>query len=126
MKLHHLFTINFPIAVLFGLTCSLLPALVLQMYGLSVDDAAIWVTRLVGGAILGFATLMWFGRKTAAVESRRSIALALLVQDAVGFIASMEIQLRGSINALGWTSPILYGALAFGYAYILFVRPADS
>ena len=126
MKLRHLFTINFPIAVFFGLTGSLLPALVLQLYGLPVDDAAIWVTRLVGGTILGFATLMWFGRKTASVESRRSIALALLVQDAVGFIASMEIQLKGSINALGWTSPILYGALAFGYAYFLFIRPQDS
>ena len=126
MKLQHLFTINFPIAVFFGLTCSLLPALVLQMYGLPVDDAAIWVTRLVGGSLLGFATLMWFGRKTATFESRRAIALALLIQDAVGFIASMEIQLRGSINALGWTSPILYGALGFGYAYFLFVRPTDS
>jgi hypothetical protein len=58
MKLRHLFTINFPIAVFFGLVCSILPALVLQMYDLPVDDGAIWVTRLVGGSILGFATLM--------------------------------------------------------------------
>ncbi|MGW8227238.1 MAG: hypothetical protein ACWGOY_15965 [Anaerolineales bacterium] len=126
MKLQQLFTINFPIAVFFGLTCALLPALVLQMYALPVDDAAVWVTRLVGGSILGFATLMWFGRKTANFESRRAIALALLIQDAVGFIASMEIQLRGNINAFGWTSPLLYGALAIGYAYFLFVRPGDS
>ena len=90
MKLKHLFTINFPIAVFFGLMCSLFPSLVLQMYNLPVADAAIWVTRLVGESVLGFATLMWFGRKTATVESRRSIALALLIQDAVGFIASME------------------------------------
>ena len=96
------------------------------MYGLPVDAAAIWVTRLVGGSILGFATLMWFGRKTATVESRRSIALALLVQDIVGFIASMEIQLIGNINALGWTNLILYGLLAIGYAYFLFLRPGDS
>ena len=58
MKLHHLFTINFPIAVFFGLMCSLWPALGLQMYGLPVDDTAIWVTRLVGGSILGFTTLI--------------------------------------------------------------------
>jgi len=126
VKLKQLFTINFPIAVFFGSTCSLFPALVLQMYGLPVDAAAIWVTRLVGGSILGFATLMWFGRKTATVESRRSIALALLVQDIVGFIASMEIQLIGNINALGWTNLILYGLLAIGYAYFLFLRPGDS
>jgi hypothetical protein len=126
MKLHHLFTINLPIAVLFGVACSLLPAVVLQMYGLPVDQAVLWVTRLVGGSILGFAILMWFGRKRGTRESRMFIALALLVQDAIGFIASAEIQLRGSINAIGWTSPVLYGALALGYAYFLFIRPADS
>jgi hypothetical protein len=69
---------------------------------------------------------MWFGRKTTLVESRRAIALALLVQDSVGFIASTEIQLRGSINSIGWTNLILYGALALGYAYFLFIRPGDS
>jgi hypothetical protein len=126
MKLRHLFTINLPIAVFFGLACSLFPVVVLQIYGLPVDQAVIWVTRLVGGSILGFATLMWFGRKTGSRETRMFIALALLVQDAIGFIASVEIQLRGSINAIGWTSPVLYGALALGYAYFLFIRPANS
>jgi hypothetical protein len=125
MKLRSVFTINFPIAVIFGLTCSLLPGLVLQMYGLLADDAAIWITRLVGGSILGFSTLMWFGRKTASSEARRAIALALFVQDIVGFAASLEIQLSGSVNALGWSSPILYGALALCYTYFLFIRPAD-
>ncbi len=125
MKLRHLFTINLPISVLFGLLCAVLPVFTLELYGLPADDAAIWVSRLVGGSILGFATLMWFGRRTAEVKSRRAIAYALLVQDTIGFIASLEIQLKGSVNAFGWSSPILYAALAIGYAYFLFVRPAD-
>jgi len=125
MQLRSLFTVNFPIALFFGLSCSLLPTLVLGMYGLPADPTVVWVTRLVGGSILGFSTLMWFGRKTGSRESRMSIALALLVQDSVGFIASMEIQLKGSINAFGWTNPIIYGMLAFAYAYFLFVRPQD-
>ncbi len=123
MKLRSVFTINFPIAIFFGLTCSVLPGFGLQIYGLPADDAAIWVTRLAGGSILGFSTLMWFGRKTASSEVRRAIALALLVQDIVGFAASLEIQLGGSINALGWSNPVLYGVLAFAYAYFLFIRP---
>jgi hypothetical protein len=43
-RLRHIFTIISPIAVFFGLTCSLLPAFVLRMYGQPVDDASIWVT----------------------------------------------------------------------------------
>lgn len=126
MKLRHLFTINLIIAAFFGLSCSLLPVWVLQVYGLAPNDAAIWTTRLVGGSILGFATLMWFGRTRASRDARRAIALALLVQDAIGAIASIEIQLGGSVNALGWSSPILYVFLTLGYAYFLFVRPGDS
>jgi hypothetical protein len=122
MKLRHLFTINLIVAVFFGLSCSFFAAWVIRIYGLSPDDAAIWTTRLVGGSILGFASLMWFGRKTTSVDSRRAIALALLIQDAVGFVASIEIQLSGSMNALGWSNPALYGLLALGYAYFYFIR----
>ena len=122
MKLQHLFSINIFFAVFFGLACALLPLWTIQLYGLAANEAAIWTTRLVGGSILGYATLMWFGRKVESVTVRRAIALALLIQDAIGFIASVEIQLSGKVNAFGWSSPILYGLLALGYAYFLFIR----
>ena len=122
MKLQHLFTINIFFAAFFGLACALLPLWTIQLYGLTANEAAIWTTRLVGGSILGYGTLMWFGRKSELVAARRAIALALLIQDAIGFIASMEIQLSGKVNAFGWPSTILYGLLALGYAYFLFIR----
>jgi len=125
MKLRHLFMINFFIALFFGLTCSLLPGPLLQLYGLSVSAAGIWTTRLVGGSILGFATLMWFGRRVASADACRAVALALFVQDTVGFIASMEIQLSGSVNAIGWSNPLLYFLLALGYSYFVFFAKAD-
>jgi len=126
MKVQHLFTVNLFVAVFFGLSCSVFAGWVLQIYGLVPNDAAIWTTRLVGGSILGFASLMWFGRKTASVESRRAISLALLIQDMVGFVASFEIQLSGNMNTLGWSNLILYGLLALGYAYFLYIRPEVS
>jgi hypothetical protein len=69
---------------------------------------------------------MWFGRNAASVDSRRAIAYALLIQDLFGFIASLEIQMSGSVNIFGWSSPILYGLLSVGYAYFLFIRPSAS
>jgi len=123
MKLKHLFTINLFIAIFFGVSCSVFAGWVIKMYGLVPDDGAIWTTRLVGGSILGFASLMWFGRQVASVAAQRAIAYALLIQDTIGFVASIEIQLSGSVNALGWSNPILYGLLAIGYAYTLFIRP---
>ena len=122
MKLRHLFVINIWIAVFFGLSCAIFPGFVFWLYGVTPDEAALWSARLVGGSILGFATLMRFGAKSTSADSRKAIAFALLVQDAVGFIASIDFQLSGKVNAFGWLSLALYGLLTMGYAFFLFVK----
>ena len=126
MKLRHLFIINLFFAAFFGLSCTLFPRFVFGLYDLVADDASIWVIRLVGGSILGFGSLMWFGMKATSVETRRAIALALLIQDAICCIASLLFQLTGKVNAFGWPSLALYGFLACGYALFLFVFPKAS
>ncbi len=125
MKLRHVFTINIFLTAFFGISCTFFPAWVLGLYGLPPNDAAIWMTRLTGGSILCFATLFWFGRTTADGNARRAIARALFVNDGIGTIASLEIQLRGGANSLGWSNPVLYAALTLAYAYFLFIRPND-
>jgi len=125
MKLRHVFTVNIFIALCFGATCTLFPAFVFQMYGLSTNDPGIWATRLLGGALLGYATLMGFGRISTSVEARRAIALALLTQDAIGFVASLLLQLQGGVNYFGWVSLLLYAVLALAYAFFLYIRPQD-
>ena len=126
MKLKHLFTINIFFAVFFGVTCAFFAGWALRIYGLVPEAGALWTTRLVGGSILGFASLMWHGRKTDSQKARRAIALALLIQDGVGCAASLMIALSGSVNARGWSTSILYALLALGYAYFLFVNPERS
>jgi hypothetical protein len=69
---------------------------------------------------------MWFGRRSDSQKARRAIALALLIQDGVGFAASLMIALSGSVNARGWSTSILYALLALGYAYFLFVKPGAA
>jgi hypothetical protein len=123
MKLRHLFIVNIFIAIFFGGTCTFFPRFVYSLYGIVPDGAAIWASRLTGGSILGFATLMWFGIKTTSSESRRAIALALLVQDTVGSIASLVFQLKEEVNIFGWFSLAIYGVLALAYAYFLLIRP---
>ena len=99
------------------------PHFVYSLYNVVPDEAAIWAARLTGGSIVGFATLMWFGIKAASSESRRAIAIALLVQDIIGFAASIIFQVKEDVNAFGWFSLALYGTLAFAYAYFIFISP---
>jgi len=123
MKLRNLFAINIFIAIFFGGSCTFFPNFVFSLYGLIPEEASILVTRLVGGSILGFATLMWFGIKSSSVEAKRAIALALIVQDSIGCIASLIFQLTENVNYFGWFSLALYGVLALAYAYFIFIRP---
>jgi hypothetical protein len=123
MKLRNLFTVNIFIAIFFGGSCTFFPHFVYSLYNVVPDEAAIWASRLVGGSILGFATLMWFGIKAASAESRRAIAIALLVQDTIGFVASIIFQVKEEVNAFGWLSLALYGILALAYTYFIFIRP---
>ena len=104
MKLRLLFIVNMFFALFFGGSCYLFPRWVFSVYGLVPNDAAVWITRLVGGSILGFATLKWFGQKAASVETRRAIALALFIQDVIGCLASIEFQLGGTVITFGWLS----------------------
>jgi hypothetical protein len=126
MTLRRLFGINLVFALFFGLTCAVVPRQVYAAYGLVPDEAGVWVTRLLGGSILGFATLMWFGFTRASADARRAIALALLVQDVVGVLASLVIQLGGRIAPIGWSNVALYGLLALGYGYFVTAEPRDA
>jgi hypothetical protein len=123
MRLRHVFTINIFFAAFFGISWCFVPGFFFWLYGLAPDEAAIWLTRLVGGSVLGFATLMWFGMRTTSIDTRKAIALALLVQDAIGCIASVLFQFTGKANFFGWFSLLLYGAFALAYVFFLFVKP---
>jgi len=123
VTLRHLFGVNLVFALFFGLTCALVPRQLCSLYGLPLEEAGVWTTRLLGGSILGFATLMWFGRRTALAEARRAIALALLVQDSIGLAASLAIQLGGRIALIGWSNVALYGLLTLGYGVFLVLAP---
>jgi hypothetical protein len=123
MSLRRLFATNLVLALCFGLSCAIIPGPLCAAYGLTADTAAIWTTRLLGGSLLGFATLMWFGWRSADVRARRAIALALLVQDSVGLVASLAAQRSPEMTAVGWSNIVLYGALVLGYAYFLFIAP---
>jgi hypothetical protein len=125
MKLRQLFSINLVIAIFFGFSCTFMPHQLFQLYGLNLDESGVWATRLVGGSILGYATLMLFGRKTNSRESRKAIAIALLVQDTIGLLASLEIQFSGVMGLVGWSNPALYLILSIGYAYFIFIKPSD-
>ena len=125
MKLKHLFTLNLFISIFFGIASVFFTSWSLSHYGMPPEPDVIWIGRLAGGSILGFATLMWFGRRSESRETRRAIALALLIQYVVGLSASLLIHLEVIRSIVGWSDLLVYGLLALAYAWFLFIKPEN-
>ena len=126
MKLSTLFTLNAIVAVLFGLGFALVPATLVSLYGATLDAAGIYVARLFGAEVLGYATLTWFARNAEESGARRAIVLSCFVSWAVGFVCALIGQLSGVVNALGWSTVGLYLLFTLGYAYFQFMKPSAS
>jgi len=125
MKLNTLMVINAIVAVLFGIALVLVPAQVIQLYGLTVDAQLKYVGQLFGAALVGFAFLTWSARNATDSDARRAIVLALFVSDGVGFIVALIGQLAGVVNSFGWSLVAIYLLLALGFGYFQFARPAS-
>ena len=126
MKLSTLMVINTIVALLFGLAFVLMAGTLLSFYGTTLSPGGLVVARLFGTALLGYAVLTWFARNTEESEARRAIVLALFVSDVVGFIVALVGQLSGAVNALGWSTVVIYLLLALGFGYFQFMKPSAS
>lgn len=108
--------------IIFGIAFVLVPGFVLALYGgMSLEPLT---DHLFGAALIGFAVLNWLGRNANEGETLRAIVLANLVSATLGFLAALLQQLSGGVNALGWSSVVIYLLLALGFAYFQFMKPS--
>lgn len=126
MKLRNLFIVNAVISFVFGIPLVLVPMMLLSLYGITLGEAGIVVTRLYGAAMLSHCLLTWLARGAPDSEARRAVVPALFISDVIGFIVGLLGQLAGLANPLGWSVPVIYGLLALGYGYFQFVKPSAS
>ena len=126
MKLSTFMVITAIVALLFGLAFVLIAGPILSLYGISLSPGGLIVARLFGAALLGFAVLTWYARKAEESTARKSIILALFISETIGFIVALVGQFSGAVNALGWTTVIIYLLLALGFAYFQFKKQSAS
>jgi len=123
MTLKLLFTLTAVVGAVFGLGFFLLPGSVLALYGVAADAAPVNLARLLGAAYLGYAALSWLVRDAPDSPARRGIVLALFIAFAVGLVASVLGQLAGAVNALGWSTVVIFALFTVGFGYFQFMKP---
>jgi len=110
------------VALLFALGFILMPNQLMSLYNVSLDAGGVLIGRLFGAALMGFAVLNWFSRDFKDEGAKQVVLLGNLVGDGLGFIFMLLGQLGGvpGINAMGWSSVLVYLVLAAGFAYLRF------
>lgn len=111
------------VAFVFALGFMFMPARLTSFYNVTLDDSGAFVAQLFGASLLGFGVVNWFGRGLNDGQARDAVINANLIGDAAGFVFALLGQLGGvgGVNALGWSTVILYLLLTAGFAYLRFV-----
>ena len=122
MKLRTLMVIKSIITVVFGIGFVVVPVRVMSYYGVTLDPAGAYMTRLFGAAFIVIGLLLWYGRKDAGSPALKAIVLGVFIGDIVGFVIALQAQLLGIVNALGWLTVAIYFFLVLGFGYFLFKK----
>ena len=125
MKVSTFLVIKAVVSLLFGIGMALLPSVLMNLYGVSLDSSGVFMTRTVGACLIGIGLICWLG-KDLANDGLKAITLALFVADTLGFIFSLMAQLAGLMNTLGWMTVIIWLLMALGNGYCRFLKLGNT
>jgi len=132
MKLRYLFIIDTVVALVFAAGLLLAPKTMLNLFGLGVGSTVKYnaslnlVAQLLGAALVVPGLLSWFASGMPEVGARKSAAVSLFIFSLIGFgVAFFVGMLPKVMSAMGWSIVVLFLFFAVGFAYFLFMRPAE-
>jgi len=116
MSVRTYFAIFAILSLLFGIGFVLAPGSVLANYGITTTPAVAVMSRLFGGTLFALAIIQWMARDLDA-STIRAVIIGLGVADAINCIVAIAATTAGTINALGWSTVLIYlvGTLGAGY-----------
>jgi ABC-type transport system involved in multi-copper enzyme maturation permease subunit len=126
MTLRNFLMVAAILGFVFGLGFVIMPQVVLGLYGVTVEPAGLFLTQLLGAALLGYGVLNWLASSlNENAPGMRPILLSGLAANGVAAVLSLFAQIGGQTgaNALGWSTVVIYLLLALGFAYFAFMRP---
>ena len=126
MKLKTLMIINTIVAFVFGVVFVIIPAKAYLLYDITANEHLKYMGQLFGAALIGFAIITWMARNATDSDARRAIVLALFIADGISFVVALIGQLSNVMNALGWSTVVIYLLFSLGFGYFQFFKPASS
>ena len=119
MTLKNFFTLFAVLAALFGIGFVAAPNDVLAMYGIPASVHTALIARLFGGTLLSIAIIQWLARTLRDEAAVTALLMGLGVSHVVNLLIAIAGTLAGTINALGWSTVLIYAIGAAGCGYFL-------
>jgi hypothetical protein len=126
MTIRTFFAIFAVLSLLFGISFVLAPGQVLSNYGIASSPTVDLMSRLFGGTLLAMAVILWCARDFHDEASVRTVLIGLGIADAVNLVVAIMATSAGTINALGWSTVLIYLCGAVGAGYFLTAGKAQQ
>jgi len=124
MRLSTLLLVAGLLALVFGLGFLLVPGMLLPLYGLQSDPDTVIMSRFFGVALVNLGAAIYLVREVQEPSAQRGLVVAGVLGSVAGLGVALAGQLSGVVNAMGWSTVVIYGALLLGYASFLRSRPS--
>ncbi len=114
-----LFLVALIVEAIFGIGFVLVPGAMLGPFGITLNEIATTLARLFGSALVSFAILLWFARKSGNSDFKEGVAYSMSAYYVVSTILLLIAELAGQTNVLGWSVIIIHVVLLVWFGYFL-------
>ena len=115
-----LFLVHFVLALVFGLMYLFIPSLFLGWLGVNVQDPLPY--RIIGAAMLSFATSSWFCYKNPEWERVMIVVLAEIAWTVLNVLAYLYAQIFAGAPLANWISIVVMAGFAAAFIYYYYKR----
>jgi hypothetical protein len=112
------FLIHLILAGIFGLIYLLIPGLWGKLTGWSIQEPAVY--RLIGAAMLGFATSSWFSYRETAWEKVKIVVQMEIVWPILGTLVLLWGMIFAGLPAIGWMYTVIFAGFAIAFTVFYF------
>jgi hypothetical protein len=124
MKPRTLLLITIVVAAIFGLAFIIVPASLAIVFGFVADIHFRFLGQLYGACILGIGVVCWYAMDAPRSELRTGIFRGLFLFNVVSLVVTLQAQLIGVMNVIGWSAVAVFLLFTAAWAYVLWARPA--
>lgn len=114
------------VALVFGLGFLFFPVALLAQYGVHTDAAGLLMSRYFATALIELGLIVYLVRNVTEPAAQRAIALGGFLGTLVGLALTVKAELTGMLNAVGWSSVVIYALLTLGFASFAFKAQASA